>query len=252
MMDEYIQSIMNRDELDKPKYLNELKFLRSKREENKRNILLIYSHKNNKLCLKKIDETRFKLIIKTDASYHYCTAGCKGKCRCKDRDWRHDCWEGSLITHEDIDVLTNMYNFLKDNFKKISTLSRADLYFWFTAHDDIFISKYYPKLYEEIESYFNSKKDIFTDNFHESFKEKFINKYKDSEDEDIIWKISALSSKYNFKNSSFIDKYETYQNYKYIDEDNIFNDNLDEKFSKILYIYYIYQSGSDNLESSIS
>ena len=250
---EYVQSIMNRDELNKlPKYLNEvLEFRRSKREENKLNILLKYSHKNDKLSLKKVDETMFKLIIDTDASFHYCTNECKGKCRCTDKEWRHDCWEGTLITHEDIDVLTNIYNFLKENINKISTLNRADLYFWFKSHDTTFMSKYYSKLYEEIESYFNSKKELFTDDFYESFKDKYTNKYKGSEDEDTIWKISSLSTKYNFKNSTFIDKYETYQNYRYIDEDNIFNNNLDEMFGKTLYIYYIYQSICDNLESTL-
>lgn len=114
------------------------------------------------------------------------------------------------------------------------------------------MSKYYSELYEKIEAYFDNKKDIFRDDFYQSFKEKFINKYKDSEDESVIWKIGCLSSKDNFKNSTFIDKYETYQNYKYMDDDNIFNDNLNEKFSKILYIYYIYQSASINLESTLS
>ena len=236
---------------------NSEEFLRNIREQDKLNTLLKYSDENASLCLKKVDETRFKLIIETNASYHYCTNGCKGKCRCKDKDWGHDCWGGSLITHEDINVLTNMYTFLKKHIDDIATLNREELYYWFISNDIPFLLEYYSELYEEVESYFNTKKDIFTDDFYELFKENFMNKYKDSEDETIIWQISCLSSKNNFKNSTLMDKYETYQNYKYMDEDNvnennIFNDNLNEKFSKFFYIYYIYESASFNLESTLS
>lgn len=104
-------------------------FLRNRREQDKLNILLEFSHENANLSLKKLDETRIQLKFETNASYHYCTNRCKGKCHCKDKDWSHDCWGGSLITHEDINVLINIYNFLKKHIDEISTLNRANLYF---------------------------------------------------------------------------------------------------------------------------
>jgi len=228
------------------------KLLEYSKEENKSDTLLEYSNENAKLYLKKIDNNKYQLIMETMASYHYCTSGCNGKCRCKDKDWRNDCWGGSLITNEDIDTLTNIFNFLKKNINEISNLNRADLYFWFISHNITFLSEYYSNLCEEMESYFDTKKDILTDDYYESFRERYINKYKDSEDQQKIWNISALSNKNNFENGTFIDKYETYQNYKNIDEDDIFNDNLAEKFSKIINIYYIYEYISFNLESTLS
>lgn len=220
-------------------------------EKNKLDTLLEYNDKNATIYLKKVDDNQFRLIFETMASYHYCTSGCKRKCHCKDKDWGNDCWGGCLLTHDNIDVLTNIYDFLKKNINEISTLNRADLYFWFISHDITFLSEYYSKLCEEIESYLDTKKEIFTDEYYESFKERYINKYKDSEDENKIWKISALSNKNNFKNSTFIEKYETYENYRNIDEDNIFNENPEEKFSQIYNIYFIYEYASFNLESTL-
>lgn len=146
----------------------------------KKNILS-YENNNGSLILSK-KNNYYNIIFETKASYYYCINGCgSGKCRCKDKDWSQGIWNGHLLGYIDnIDLITNIFEFIKNNFDELSKMNRMKLLYWFYENREKFIYLYYPEKISLLKDYVMYCIDIgiFTKEFYENIKNNYFKKHE--------------------------------------------------------------------------
>jgi hypothetical protein len=225
---------------------------------------IIYKYDN--LYMKKLEFERYELIFESKKSFHYCTNGCNDsnivqKCKCTDKDWWNDIWQGRLIINDDLNYLADIFHFLIGYYQTLLKFDRAELWNWFGKNKEIFLKKYYFDLYTELENFMFSISHIFTDEFYEEFKKNINDKYKNilktnnydnSNEIEIQDKLLFIPVKSYFNRyHNLFGKIEVYNNYQKLNESELFNENLNEKFSKILKYNEIYESIVLNLEATL-
>ena len=171
-----------------------------------------------------------------------CSSTSSRKCKCKDKDHIQGYWHGFLLSDENYDIMYNIYDFIKNNINEFSEYDRIELEMSFISKNDDFLKNYYGNLYQELESFFEINKRIFTEEFYDLFKENYLNSI-DKENEDNFYTIGFISHKDNFirESTSIIDKIEIYYEYKHYDLNNLLKDNPNEIFNEIKCINNVYR-----------
>lgn len=147
--------------------------------ENTNNKNFIY--KNGSISLIE-SEGKYTIIYETHKTYHSCVEGCKGKCRCKDKDWSQGVWNGHLLSvnTKDFKYINNIYEFLKDNFIELYNYDRNYLEGWIFSNKINFLKIYYKESFLFLEVLVNFFKEfgLFTIDFFNEFKDYYFEKYK--------------------------------------------------------------------------
>ena len=140
-----------------------------------------FEYKNGSLILIELEE-KYKIIFNTPKTYHSCVEGCKGKCRCKDKDWIQGLWNGKLLlaNKKDFKHINNIYEYLKDNFIELYNYDRNYLQGWIITNKINFLKIYYKENYLFLEVLVNFLKEIslFSIDFFNEFKDYYFRKYK--------------------------------------------------------------------------
>ena len=204
--------------------------------------VVLYKDKLNKTCIDLYTNKSSFLCPE-------CNSTSSRKCKCKDKDYIQGCWSGFLLSDENYDIMYNIYDFIKNNIDKFSEYDRIQLELSFISENDNFLKKYYINLYQELESFFEINKRIFTEEFYELFKQNYLNLI-DRENEDNFYTIDFITNKNNFirESISIIDKIDIYYEYKHYDLNNDYIHNLNEIFNEIISINKVYRKTLDKFE----
>ena len=202
--------------------------------KNNSNVIL-YKNKSNETCIDLYTKKSSFLCPE-------CNSTSSRKCKCKDKDYSQGYWSGFLLSNENYDIMYNIYDFIKNNIDEFSEYDRIQLELFFISENDNFLKKYYTNLYQELESFFEINKRIFTDEFYELIKKNYINSI-DKKNEDYFYIIEFISNKKNFiyDTVSIFDKIDIFYEYKHYDVQKLLMDNPNEIFNEIKSINKIYR-----------
>lgn len=125
----------------------------------------------------------YDIYFKTSASYYYCINNCgSSRCRCKDKDWIQGTWNGNLLGYcKKIDISTNIFEYIKNNFDDLSRMDRKKLLYWFRNNIHNFINLYYSEKIILLKEHITSllKIGIFNKDFYENLKNRYFKKYEE-------------------------------------------------------------------------
>jgi hypothetical protein len=184
--------------------------------------VVLYKDKSNKSCIDLYTKKSSFLCPE-------CNSTRSGKCKCKDKDYIQGCWHGFLLSDENYDIMYNIYDFIKNNIDEFSEYDRIQLELSFISENDNFLKNYYGNLYQELESFCEINKRIFTEEFYELFKQNYLNLI-DRENEDNFYMIDFISNKNNFIRDfsiSNIDKLSIFNEYKSYNLENLLKNDLE-------------------------
>lgn len=143
--------------------------------------ILSYENNNGSLILSK-KNNYYNIFFNTRASYYYCINGCgSGRCRCKDKDWSQGTWNGHLLGYiNNIYSITNIFEYIKNNFDELSKMNRIKLLYWFYDNREKFINLYYLEKINLLKDYVVNWIciGIFSKEFYENIKNNYFKKHE--------------------------------------------------------------------------
>jgi hypothetical protein len=192
--------------------------------------ILSYENNNGSLILSK-KNNYYNIFFNTGASYYYCINGCGSRrCRCKDKDWSQGTWNGHLLGYiNNIHLISNIFEFIKNNFDKLSIMKRDKLLDWFCENREKFIYLYYPEKISLLKDYVINCIDIgiFSKDFYENIKNDYFKKHEKILNckiniEDLNSMFNTLGETNSLQNISFEVIENIYNTYERLSNENNF------------------------------